>query len=89
MTLLLLSVSPALSPAGTGMGWEGVMGWTRMAWRGVLGRYRGMGTGRRLGCLGREGEGGWFGWKVNGELDQFGVVMGNWTSSLGDDWQLG
>lgn len=48
-----------------------------------------MGTGRRLGCLGREGEGGWFGWKVNGELDQFGVVMGNWTSSLGDDWQLG
>lgn len=48
-----------------------------------------MGTGRGLGCLGREGEGGVFDWRVDGKLDQFGVVMGNWTSSLEDNWQLG
>lgn len=69
MTMLLLSVSAALSPAGTERVWEGVMGWTRIVGRGVMRRDSGMGTGRGLGCLGLEGEGGSFGLRA----------MGNWT----------
>lgn len=75
----MLLLSPALSPVGTGMGSGGVMGWTQMTWGGMMGRYSGVWTGVGLGCLGCEGEGGLFDWRVDRELDQFRGRKGNWT----------
>lgn len=57
-----------------------------MARRGMMGRYRGR---KGAGLFGARRGRRFFGWRVDGEMDQFGVVMGNWTSSLGHDWQLG
>lgn len=68
--MLLLIVSPALSPAGTGTGWEGMMKWTEMAWRGMMGRDRERGL-----------EEGWAIGGVKGkEVCLVGGWMGNWTS---------